>query len=102
MIPHERSLVERYKDKPFSILGINTDGDKDEYKRKVSESKVTWRSAWTGSTSNEISRQFRVAGYPTVFLLDGEGVIRKKWTGAPPEKQLEAAIEELLAELAKK
>ena len=49
MIPHERSLVEKYKDRPFAIVGVNTDSSKDEYAKKAAEQKVTWRSAWTGS-----------------------------------------------------
>ncbi|MCC7015226.1 MAG: redoxin domain-containing protein [Planctomycetes bacterium] len=102
MIPHERSLVEKYKDQSFTILGVNTDTDKADYKRQAVEQKVTWRSAWTGGTSNAISRAFRVTGYPTVFLIDGKGVIRKKWVGAPSAKQLETLIDELLAELPKK
>jgi hypothetical protein len=31
MIPHERSLVERLKDKPFALLGVNSDVDKSYY-----------------------------------------------------------------------
>lgn len=101
MIPHERSLVEKYKDRPFAILGVNTDSSKDDYAKKAAEQKVTWRSAWTGSTDNALSRQFKVRGYPTVLLVDGSGKIREKWLGAPPPKALEKAIDELLAELEK-
>ena len=32
MYPHERSLVERLKDKPFTILGVNSDSSK-RYKK---------------------------------------------------------------------
>lgn len=99
MFPHERSLVEKYKDQPFVLLGVNTDKDKAEYKRRVVAEKINWRSAWTGDTNNPISQQFRISGYPTVFLLDAQGKIHKKWVGAPPPKQLEAAIEELLKDL---
>ena len=28
MYPHERSLVERMKDKPFALIGVNSDVDK--------------------------------------------------------------------------
>ncbi|MBM3990083.1 MAG: TlpA family protein disulfide reductase [Planctomycetes bacterium] len=98
MIPHERSLVEKYKDRPFAIVGVNTDAKKDGYAKEALEHKVTWRNAWTGSPENELSRRFRVRGYPTVLLLDGTGKIREKWLGAPTPKALEKAIEELLAE----
>ena len=98
MFPHERSLVEKYKDQPFALLGVNTDSDKEDYRRQVETNKINWRSAWTGGKDNPISRQFKIEGYPTVFLLDGSGKIRKKWLGAPPPATLEKAIDELLAE----
>ena len=101
MIPHERSLVEAYKDKPFALLGVNTDSSKEVYARKAQEMKVTWRSAWTGGKKNPISEKFRIEGYPTLYLIDHEGVIRKKWLGAPPAKELEKSIEELIAKTEK-
>jgi hypothetical protein len=99
MIPHERSLVKAYEDKPFALLGVNTDKSKDIYVRRAEEMKVTWRSAWTGGTDNPISRKFRVSGYPTLFLIDHEGVIREKWVGPPSNDELEKAIDEALAEV---
>ena len=36
-------------------------------------------------------------GFPQFYLLDAEGVIRRRWFGDPGE-ELEPAIEELLAE----
>ena len=33
MYPHERSLVKRLKDKPFVLVGVNSDADGDELKR---------------------------------------------------------------------
>jgi len=35
MYPHERSLVEKYRDEPFAILGVNSDEDLDELKPVV-------------------------------------------------------------------
>ena len=101
MIPHERSLVEDYKDKPFVLLGVNTDSSKDVYAQKVKDMKVTWRSAWTGGKDNPISQRFRIEGYPTLYLIDHEGVIRRKWLGAPPQRELEKSIDELIAKIGK-
>ena len=33
MYPHERSLVEKLKDKPFVILGVNSDKDREKPKK---------------------------------------------------------------------
>ena len=75
-IPHEKALVERLKDEPFVILGVNTDEEKDEYRKRVAEYGVTWRSAWQGSTQGPIPTAWGVNSYPTIFVLDADHVIR--------------------------
>ncbi|MEY2783867.1 MAG: Thiol-disulfide oxidoreductase ResA [Planctomycetota bacterium] len=97
MLPHERSLVERLKNEPFALLGINTDTDKQEYLRKAKEMNVTWRSAWEGKTGGPISSKWGIEGYPTLYLIDHKGVIQKYWLGGPDEKELDKAIDELVA-----
>ena len=49
VIPHEKALVQRYSDRPFVLLGVNSDKDKQQYRRKAKAMGVTWRSAWLGS-----------------------------------------------------
>jgi alkyl hydroperoxide reductase subunit AhpC len=75
-IPHEKALVERLKDAPFALLGINTDDDKDVYRKKAADYGVTWRSSWQGSTEGPIPTAWGVNSYPTIFVLDEDHVIR--------------------------
>jgi hypothetical protein len=96
MIPHEKELVERLKNKPFALVGINTDKDKEYYKRQVAELGVTWRSSWQGGTNGPLCREWNVRGYPTIYVLDHKGVIRFKDVRG---KQLDAAVDKLLQEL---
>ena len=97
MYPHERSLVERLAGEPFAIVGVNSDKDRDALKKTVREEKITWRSFWNGgSTSGPISTRWNVSSWPTIYVLDGEGRIRFKNVR---EKELDAAIDQLLAEL---
>jgi len=98
MIPHERSLVEKMQGRPFVLLGVNTDTDKDEYRQKAAEMGVTWRSAWEGNTYGPIPKRYQVTGYPTVYLLDADGVIRQRWVGSPSEEKLDQAVLELVVE----
>ncbi len=95
MIPHERSLVEKYKDRPFVILGINTDKIDDKLKSNLASQQVTWRSFCEGSTGGPIARRFNVSAYPTVYLLDAQHVIRFL---DPSEESLDEAIETLVNE----
>ncbi|MEQ1892733.1 MAG: hypothetical protein ABL998_09345 [Planctomycetota bacterium] len=75
-IPHEKALVERLKNEPFVLLGVNTDDDKDEYRAKLVDHGVTWRSSWQGSTGGPWPTQWGVNAYPTIFILDEDHVIR--------------------------
>ncbi len=79
MYPHERSLVKQFNDRPFAILGVNSDEDFDLLKTRIEKENITWRS-WRngGSTSGPISSQWNVSGWPTIFLIDHRGVIRFK------------------------
>jgi hypothetical protein len=94
-IPHQKALVERHRDEPFAIVGVNTDDDKDDYRKKAVEFGVTWRSAWQGSTGGPIPSAWGVDSYPTIFVLDAEHVIRH--VNARGE-ELERVVGELLAE----
>ena len=46
MVPHERTMVKRFEGKPFALLGINGDQDRDTAKRAVREHQINWRSWW--------------------------------------------------------
>ena len=98
-IPHEKALVERHANDPVVIIGVNTDDDKDDYKKKLAEYGVTWRSAWQGSTKGPIPTKWGINSYPTIFVLDGDHVIRH--INARGE-ELERVVSELLAELKEK
>jgi hypothetical protein len=101
MYPHERSLVKKHADKPFVILGINSDSDREEIKKTIKEEEITWRSFWNGgSTGGPISTEWNVRGWPTIYILDGKGVIRYKSVGAD-EKKIDESIETLLKEMDK-
>ena len=98
MYPHERSLVKKMEGKPFVLLGVNSDGDKDKLRKRMAEEHITWRSWWDGGdTSGPIATQFNVHGWPTLYIVDHRGVIRHKFVGFPGEETFDKAIDALLA-----
>ncbi len=100
MFPHERSLVAKYKDEPFAIIGINSDKDLVALKDVRAKENITWRSFWNGpeGTSGPISAAWNVHGWPTLYILDAKGVIRYKAVGGN-EEAIDAALEKLLTEM---
>ncbi len=95
-LPHIRELTARFEDQPFAALGVNTDSDKQRFLELVKSRDVTWRNAFTGGKDNAISRLYRVNGYPTILVIDHEGVIKRRYLGAPKPRELERVIEELV------
>ena len=100
MYPHERSLVEKYKNQPFAIVGINSDADLEKLKPVREQEHISWRSFWNGpkGTAGPISTAWNVRGWPTLYILDAQGTIRYKAAGAN-EDAIDKMLEELLAEL---
>lgn len=99
MYPHERSLVKRLADKPFALIGVNSDSDLNELKEVLDKEQITWRSFQNQKGADGvISETWGVTGWPTLFVIDHKGVIRHKWIGSPGNKDLDKAIEELVKE----
>ena len=99
MYPHERSLVERLKDEPFALIGVNSDQDPKALKPVLEKERITWRSFWDGPTQQgPIASKWNVRGWPTIYVLDGEGRIRFKNVRG---KAMDKAVDELLAEMKK-
>lgn len=96
MLPHERSLAARHKDKPFAIVGVNSD-PKPRFESATKRELMNWQSFWDGgTTTGPISTRWAITAWPTVFVLDHKGVIRYKNVHG---ENLDRAIEKLLAEI---
>ncbi len=96
MLPHEKALVERLKDKPFALIGINSDGDAAAVRKLLAEQGITWRNAIDVSTEGPWARAWNVSGWPTIYVLDHKGVIRHRDLR---DEELETAVNALLKEL---
>ena len=100
MFPHERSLVKRMQNRPFAIVGVNSDRDLAELKRKNKEQNITWRS-FCDKSGGPIAKAWRIKGWPTLYYIDHEGIIRH--INVRDEAKMDAVIEEMVvkAEAAK-
>lgn len=116
MLPHEKELVERLKNEPFALLGINSDSPSDlpedatpeerrkrtsEYCKKLfKEQGITWRNAIELDTSGPWPTKWNVSGWPTIYILDAEGRIR--FRDLHDSQSMEEAVLELLEEAKQK
>jgi cytochrome c-type biogenesis protein len=98
-IPELRAINAAYKDKGLELVGVSVDSDgSDEAIRAfLQEFKMDY-TIWRDPNEG-VSAIFRMAGVPATFLIDRQGVLRWKATGAiePGDSTLTRAIIAALA-----
>ena len=93
-IPRERSLAERLAGRRFVLLGVNSDEDRGHAKVVVQQERMTWRSWWDGIAPGPIAIRWGVRGWPMIYVIDAEGVIRYKAGGY--DDKLDESVDTLL------
>jgi len=97
--PFQRLMLELYKDKPFALVGVNSDAKLEVAKKGKLDSHLPYRSWWDGyalkNTEGPIAKAWGVSGWPTMYVLDKNGVIR--FAGLRHEDLLKA-VAQLMAE----
>jgi thiol-disulfide isomerase/thioredoxin len=100
MIPHERELAEKLAKKPFALLSVSADEEQSALTEFLGMEKMPWNHWWDGK-QGPLAKTFRIRAYPTLYLIDAKGVLRKKWVGSPGDEVLDKAVAELVAEAEK-
>lgn len=95
-VPHEKALVEAFKGRPFVLVGVNGDSSKTDAARAVEEHEVSWHSFWNGKegAGGPIAVAWNVRGWPAVYVIDHNGVIRYKYLRG---KGLDDPLEKLVS-----
>jgi thiol-disulfide isomerase/thioredoxin len=76
LVPSEKTLVEKMKGRPFVLLGVNGDENRELAKTISMRDGIHWRSFWNGGPGRGIALEWGVLGWPTIYVLDANGVIR--------------------------
>jgi peroxiredoxin len=102
MIPHEKEMVERLHGKPFVLLGISGDEEKEDVTKFVAKEKMPWRQVWEAYTpegeSGPLVAKWNIHAWPTIYIIDAKGVIRHKYLGSPGNDVLDENVDALVKE----
>lgn len=86
-------MVKRLADKPFTLLGINSDQSRSALKKIMDEQTITWPQMFDGMPG-PIAKRWNVQGWPTIYVLDQEGIIRyRDVRDADLDKAVKALLE---------
>jgi thiol-disulfide isomerase/thioredoxin len=98
MFPHQRQLIKQLVGKPFVLIGVNSDRRLETAVRTTNNENLVWRNFWCGPSGRmgPIAKKWNVSAWPTVYLIDAQGVIRYKEIFGP---DIDQGIKRLLKEM---
>lgn len=79
-LPRETKFVESMKNRPFIWLGVNGDDDVELLRKAEAANTVNFRS-WHDGQEGDIATQWNIWGFPALFVIDQNGIIRYKSRG---------------------
>jgi thiol-disulfide isomerase/thioredoxin len=95
-MPSMQGLDRKFLGRPFVLLGVSLDQDRNAWRTFVTKDKMTWPQYL--DHSQELQRKFKVQGPPAYILIDANGDIRFRQLGWVPTTtfQLTAEINKAL------
>jgi peroxiredoxin len=96
MYAQQRALAKRMEGKPCALVGVNSDKNREEIKKVMENDQITWPCFWNGgNTRGPIATAYRVRDWPTIFVLDSQGVIRyRDVRGGALDEAVDALLKE--------
>ena len=97
MIPHTAELVKKMANRPFVFVSVSADAKKDTLKEFVKEAAkdtpMTWPQWYNGPEG--VVEDWEIEAFPTIYILDAKGVVRKKIVGGDSEA-IDKEVEKLV------
>jgi len=94
-MPQIKEVVEHYQGKPVVVLGMNTDREEKDARFVVDKLKLNYSTL----KAKGLPQKYSVQGFPTVIIIDQNGVVRGRHVGYSPtlREELIKKIDGLLA-----
>ena len=82
--PYQRAMLDLFDEEDVALLGVNSDAELKTIVEAKKEERLAYRTWWDGHSQPDaeivaaegpIATEWGVTGWPTIFVLDEEGVI---------------------------
>lgn len=94
-IPNVRAAYERYQKDGLEIVGISFDVDRQRLEEVVKREKLQWPQFFDGGGRDTApGKTFGIQHWPSMWLLDRNGVIRYISAGAGLDRKIAALLKE--------
>jgi peroxiredoxin len=97
-VPDLRDLYKRLAKEPgFVMIGVSVNDEEDNWRAFTAKNQMSWPQAQ--DREHEMQRAFGVRAFPTYIVIDHEGIVRFRASGAGPER--EASLEDAIRKYVK-
>lgn len=94
-IPNVRAAYERFHKDGFEIVGISFDADRQRLEDVVKRERLAWPQFFDGGGREAApGKTFGIQHWPSMWLLDRNGVVRYISAGAGLERKIAALLKE--------
>jgi cytochrome oxidase Cu insertion factor (SCO1/SenC/PrrC family) len=83
MIPPTNALIKEMKGRPFVHVNVSVDPGQETGRAFAKKTPMLCENWWAGPTARALET-WDVVGFPTVYVIDHEGVIRHHQVGFDP------------------
>lgn len=93
-VPAWRDFQSRNALRPFTMLGVNSGpADAESFYSKAAKLGISWRTGMLYRNADDVLQAWHVKSYPTVVVIDADGVIRGRDL---PWEETRALLQELI------
>ena len=95
-LPAMMTMEETFAGRPFTMLGISVDTSWEQVEGYLEEHGFALNTVL--DPGQRVKQEYRVTGFPETFLIDGDGVVLKKYIGPWPwdDSRMLAEVEALI------
>ena len=101
-MPHLVAMQNKYKDKGFEIIGLDTDDEsKEEIEAFAAKQKLNYPLGWADTTMmSEFVKVTKLAGIPQSILINRDGQLTGVFTGGGPKtiEKMKETVEKIVNE----
>ncbi len=94
-LPHVRGAYARYREQGLEIVGVSFDADRARLEEVVKRENITWPQYFDGGGRDAApGKVFGIRHWPSMWLLDRNGVVRFISAGAGLDRKVSLLLEE--------
>ncbi len=90
-VPHLNELQDKFKDKSFKIISINSYDSKEDVSWFCNKHNINFSVLLNGK---EVAEKYGVSGFPTFFVIDKEGKVI--YSTAGHDKSIQSEVEHII------